>query len=580
MVEVDLSTVSEQTKLKYMEFSKKVRELLQKYDEQDKKKGLTRLEAVKRKIKDTKGKWEEGISVKHEDGNIEEIPISLLLAYEYCLATERITQGEVTFEDMLDKLFNNVQKFRIGNPVVGLDDECLYGRSLSDSTAIPVTTKQYRIKMHAGAQSLSYCKDGKLVDAAFIYEKTTIPDFAIDSETGESVAFETDGMDFQELSEERSLLTCFRQTAFHEWTHSAEKELINPDEGTSIEHEYDSVDGKKYINYEKANQYVSTAGITIQEPQYYHEQFQKKNGDIGHRYYYIDSSGEKQDDLEFGLSVHSLDETYCISTGMITLEVKEDGTTEIHNQVDEGFVEAIARAMVLSIAPDTKDMNEGIYYEGVKMAERVFSSRDDSAKKSGKTYADFLMHSSRLKKDLEDKEIDGKVDGLHYIGEYAELARAGMTPKMELYKSIVARLGIDPTIQVKEIFGKFERSDFSEEEQRAFKSFLMSGEKPDKDFVEAIIPQIIASVEAEKRFFDDIPVKLGYIQKEITIDQSSDGVTGKTEESQKSVTGQNLGSQTREETENTEKVDKVATEMEKHARELSQPEIDQTKENQ
>ena len=111
--------------------------------------GLTRLEAVKRKIEDTKGKWEEGISVKHEDGNIEEIPISLLLAYEYCLATERITQGEVTFEDMLDKLFNNVQKFRIGNPVAGIDDECLYGQSLSDRTTIPVTTKQYRIKMHA-----------------------------------------------------------------------------------------------------------------------------------------------------------------------------------------------------------------------------------------------------------------------------------------------------------------------------------------------------------------------------------------------------------------------------------------------
>ena len=574
MVEVDLSTVSEQTKLKYIEFSKKVRELLQKYDEQDKKMGLTRLEAVKRKIKDTKGKWEEGISVKHEDGNIEEIPISLLLAYEYCLATERITQGEVTFEDMLDKLFNNVQKFRIGNPVAGIDDECLYEKSLSDPTAIPVTTKQYRIKMHAGAQSLSYCKDGKLVDATFIYEKTTIPDFAIDSETGESVAFETDGIDFQELSEERSLLTCFRQTAFHEWTHSAEKELINPDEGThsaekepinpdegtSIEHEYDSVDGKRYINYEKAEQYVSTAGITIQEPQYYHEQFQNKNGDIEHRYYYIDSSGEKQDDLEFGLSVHPLNEKYRISSGMITVEVKKDGSTEMHNQVDEGFVEAIARAMVLSIAPDTKDMDEGIYYEAVKMAERVFSSRDDSAKKSGKTYADFLMHSSRLKKDLEDREIDGKVDGLHYIGEYAELARAGMTPKMELYKSIVARLGIDPTIQVKEIFGKFERSDFSEEEQRAFKSFLMSGEKPDKDFVEAIIPQIIASVEVEKRFFDDIPVKLGYIQK--------------------SVTGQNLGSQTREEMEKPEIVDNVATEMEKHKRELSQPEIDQTKENQ
>jgi len=36
MVEVDLSKVSEQTKLKYIEFSKNVWELLQKYDEQDK----------------------------------------------------------------------------------------------------------------------------------------------------------------------------------------------------------------------------------------------------------------------------------------------------------------------------------------------------------------------------------------------------------------------------------------------------------------------------------------------------------------------------------------------------------------
>ena len=578
MVEVDLSKVSEQTKLKYVEFSKKVRELLQKYDEQDKKMGLTRLEAVKRKIEDTKGKWDEGISVKHEDGSIEEIPISLLLPYEYCLATERITQGEVTFEDMLDKLFNNVQRFRIGNPVAGIDDECLYGQSLSDRTAIPVTTKQYRIKMHAGAQSLSYCKDGKLVDAAFIYEKTTIPDFAIDSETGESVAFKTDGIDFQELPEERSLLTCFRQTVFHEWTHSAEKELINHDEGTSIPYEYDSVDGKKYINYETAKQYVSTAGITIQEPQYYHEQFQKKNGDIGHRYYYIDSSGEKQDDLEFGVSVHPLNENYCISTGMITLEVKEDGTTEIHNQVDEGFVEAIARAMVLSIAPETRDMNEEIYYEHVEMAKRVFSSRDKSIGKSGKTYADFLMHSSRLKKDLEDKEIDGKADGLHYIGDYAELARAGRTPKMELYNSIVARLGIDVNDQVEETFGKFERSDFSEEEQKAFKCFLMSGEKPDKDYVEAIIPQIIASIEAEKRFFDDIPVKLGYIQKEQSKDQASDGVKGKTEESQK--TGQGLGEEVLDELKDVKKGDEVEKKLKEQGRELSQLEIDPTKENQ
>ena len=184
------------------------------------------------------------------------------------------------------------------------------------------------------------------------------------------------------------------------------------------------------------------------------------------------------------------------------------------------------------------------------------------------------MHSSRLKKDLEDKEIDGKADGLHYIGDYAELARAGRTPKMELYNSIVARLGIDVNDQVEETFGKFERSDFSEEEQKAFKSFLMSGEKPDKDYVEAIIPQIIASIEAEKRFFDEIPVKLGYIEKEHSKDQASDGVK---KDNEKRITGERLGSQVVEELEDVRSVDGVDASMTKT---INQTEIDQTKENQ
>ena len=47
MLEIDFSIVSEKTKIKYKEFSEKVNELLQKYGEQDKKMGLTRLEDVK-----------------------------------------------------------------------------------------------------------------------------------------------------------------------------------------------------------------------------------------------------------------------------------------------------------------------------------------------------------------------------------------------------------------------------------------------------------------------------------------------------------------------------------------------------
>ena len=306
MLEIDLSNVSEQTKVKYIEFVKQVKKLLQKYEEQD----LEGLQQVKSKIEDTRGNWDIGIRLKYGDNAEKEIPISLLLAYEYCLATERITNRRVKFEEMLDKLFDGVQKFRIGNPVQGVDDECLYGKSLDDQTAIPIMTKQYRIKMPAGAQHLDYVKDGKPTSAVFIYAKESIPNFAIDSNTGEPKSFETDGIDFQELLGEISLLTCLRQTVFHEWNHNAEKEMISPNE-QAIPEEYESIDGKKYKNYETKSQYVSAQGIAIQEPTtYYYDSKERK-------YYYVDLAGNRQYDVNFELRINQLDKKYYISTRSI-----------------------------------------------------------------------------------------------------------------------------------------------------------------------------------------------------------------------------------------------------------------------
>lgn len=496
------------------------------------------------------------------------------MAYEYCLATENITSGEVKFEDMLNKLFNGVQKFRIGNPVLGMDDECLYGKSFDDPTAIPVTTKQYRIKMHAGAQHLDYFKDGNFTGAVFLFAKETIPDFAIDSRTGKTKAFETDGIDFQELSEEMSLLTYFRQTAFHEWNHNAEKEVIQPN-AQAIQEEYDSVDGKKYRNYETIAQYVSAEGISIQEPNYIFGKYINDDGKIVEGYYFIDSSGKTQDSLEFGLSTHQLDEdkVFRFSSGMTTREVRSDGKTKMHNQITEGFVEATARAMILSIAPDTMDIDEGRYYEQVEMAKRVFLSRDKSMGKKGITYADFLMHSSCLKKDLESREVDGNVDGLHYIGDFADEAKAGMTPKRKMYRSmgqIVQRLGIDVDEQVRKTFEKlnlFGKSSISEQEKATFKNLLMSGKTPDEDYVDGIITELATYIDDENKFFDGIPAKLGYIEKDKKKYQLADR--------KKYVTGRRLGTQVVEDMQDVEDVDKVNAEMAKESRE-----INQTKENQ
>ncbi len=427
MLEINLDKLKDETIQKYNEFAKQVRDLLAKYEELD----ADRLNKVKDKINKTNGKWDIGIRLKRDDIS-DDIPVSLLLAYEYCLASEKITNGTVEFDSMLDKLFYGVQKFRIGNPVPGIDDECLYGKSFDDQTAIPVTTKQYRIKMHAGAQHLDYFKNEIFTGAVFIFAKQEIPNFAIDLNTGEPKSFKTDGIDFQQLSDEMSLLTCFRQSAFHEWNHNAEKEVIEPN-AQAIQYEYDSVDGKTYRNYEIINQYVSSEGIIIQEPKYFYEKYKNQNGKTEDRYYYIDSSGNKQYDIDFGLSTHLLNEDYCFSSGMTTREVMQNQETKMHNQITEGFVEATARAMILAIAPETIDIDEARYYEHVEMAKRVISSRDNSKGKTGNTYADFLMHSSILKEDLESRVFYGKVYGLHYLGNFADEVKDDMTPKRKLF---------------------------------------------------------------------------------------------------------------------------------------------------
>ncbi len=175
--------------------------------------------------------------------------------------------GKVSFEAMLDKLFDGVQKFRIGNPILGMDDECLYGKSFDDETAIPITSKLYRLVMNAGAQHLNYVKNGKVAGAVFIYEKGLIEAFAKD-ENGNPVSLKTDGIDFSNLSKGQSLLTNLRQTVFHEWTHNSEEEVIDS-EKASIDYEYKTEEGKIYRNYEKIHNYVTYKNKgNLQEPRY------------------------------------------------------------------------------------------------------------------------------------------------------------------------------------------------------------------------------------------------------------------------------------------------------------------------
>jgi len=121
MLIIDIETINEEvreiTRTKYQEFADEVNRLLAEYENEDVRNGTRRLEEIakiiglkkennkwiksdeeKSKI-DSDGEtlkvdWNIGIGIKGlslDKTSIEEVPISLLLAYEYCLGVERIT---------------------------------------------------------------------------------------------------------------------------------------------------------------------------------------------------------------------------------------------------------------------------------------------------------------------------------------------------------------------------------------------------------------------------------------------------------------------------------------------------------
>ena len=478
---------------------------------------------VKDKIEQTKDNWDTTIDLVNGSSR-DSVDISQLLAYEYCLASERITDGKVTFEAMLDKLFDGVKKFRIGNPVPGMDDECLYGKGFDDPTAIPVTSKLYRMVMNAGAQHLDYFRDGSFTGAVFIYERGTIKGFAKD-ENGNPVDMKIDGIDFSDLSKGQSLLTNLRQTAFHEWTHNAEKQVIDSTSPT-IDYEYQSEDGKTYRNYERINSYVTSENIgNLQEPQYIISTQRDSQGN--RKRYFQDKNGNLRplSEVDFGLEKKQLGTEYCFSSGLTTREVLPNGETRMHNIITEGFVEETARAMIRAIDPQVRDIDEEKYPEYVEMAKRVIESRDVNLgeNEQGQTYADFLMHSSELKRDLESRTVvldDGsKVDGLHYISNYADRVQSKQTRKSQFYRNmpnVAGKLNLSKA-QIDEVrqSNLWQKRVLTEDEQNYLRTLLV-GENPNNQaYVDTVVADFVDILGEEAEFFDGIAEKLGYSDRTI-----------------------------------------------------------------
>lgn len=387
---IDINAVNGDTRKQYELLQKQVEDLIQKYQQEDGE----RFSSIMQKIEQTNGDWDKCITLIDGDKTTD-IPILQVIAYEYCLATERITEGRIPFNPKLDddvsnRLFSRLAKFRIGNPIPGKDVACLYGKSNDDETGVPITSKLYRLFSTSGAQHIGYFEGGEKKGAIFLLEQEEVPEFAKD-EHGNDISYNVAGVPFKNLPTFMTLLTYFRQTAFHEWNHEMEKDYFEGRE-PSIEQDYESVDGKKYKNYEKIEKYYTSEYLAeYKEPQYIISTEKDEKGKP--KKYYIDSSLKKPDtqswedfvkqngrplkEARFPLKPISIEEQpILVSSGMSTIEITENGEEIIHNQVTEGFVEATARAMVYAIAPDTIDLDEGRYFEKVEMARQVIRSRD------------------------------------------------------------------------------------------------------------------------------------------------------------------------------------------------------------
>lgn len=514
---INLEEVDKITLSKYEKFKKQVQECLSIYEKKDKE----RISLVKEKLKRPDIDWDASLNLITKDTE-EKVDVSLLLAYEYCVASEKITRGKVKFEDVLDKLFDGVIKFKIGNPKPGIDDECIYGKTFDDETAMPVTSKKYRLlAKNTGAQHLTYIKEGKLKGAIFLYPEEVRDDLIKDS-NGNPIQVKTSGINFYDLRESQSLLTNLRQTVFHEWNHNAEKEKLENTQGT-IPYEYKSEDGKVYRNYQKINEYVAyNSSNVMEEPEYICETFKTKDGERM-EYYFENQDGQRWrlDASNFELSRNTLDKELCVSTGLTTIELLPNGATVIHNQITEGFVERTARAMVKAIDPEVKDIDETKYSDHVVVADKIINSRDRKLEE-GQTFADFIMHSTKLKKDLEMVvvilENGNRKDGLHYISDFINDVRRGNTKKTHFFKGmnkVAKELGITEeqivNIRKSELWHK---KELTEDEQESLKDMLIAGNDNNKDLAENIVCEFADILQQEKDFYDSIPYKLGYEQIE------------------------------------------------------------------
>lgn len=331
------------------------------------------IEKIKEVCSKKQEKWDLGI-----EGNSQNL--TYLLIYEYASSIEKISNGKLTAEFVIEKLAENMGVLRYGDFRNGIDDNIKYNSQ-------PVTSDSYkeqcRVNSNFGAHEVDI-EDGDKIKCAIVLfdnsQKYT------DKEGNEHTL---SGIDLNDLDD-------IRHTIFHEWTHIMEK------------------------SYAKASD-LRREDILLEQ---------------GHSTYinsYLSPDLEISEYKDFIDNVDNLlkSDKEILFGGISTIEVNEDKSPDrriMHNQISEGCTEYISRLVMQNIGAKVKD--ESRYADQVEFAKKIFESNglDNSIEA-------YFTSSNKVISFIENNEVKGK-DLLHYADDLITfLGKLESTCKDEIIKS-------------------------------------------------------------------------------------------------------------------------------------------------
>ncbi len=304
------------------------------------------------------GDWDTGIK-----GQSDKL-ISVLM-YEYASSIEKLTEGKYPAKQVIDKLHDQMGKFRIGDFKLGDDDDITYD---DESVTSDEYKKNCRIDKKFGAHAIVYeDAQGESKTAVVLFDNTQV-----DTIDGEQVTLS--GINLQDLSD-------IRHTVFHEWTHIMERCMIKASQLSKDDIIF--TNGKStYIN-------------SMLSPKLSRQEFDK----------YISSV----DDL-------LASDVEILFGGISTIELKKHKEKRImHNQISEGATEYIARLVMETVGDKVKHPER--YADKVQIIESIFTKNGLS-----EMLTTYFTEPHKIIKSLESKRVKNK-DMLHYISEYVDSSR-------------------------------------------------------------------------------------------------------------------------------------------------------------